>query len=135
MNTRLYRDGLIYIDEKSQKYRALKRLWSFGNYSRYVRPGYVRVDIRTSTRDQEKMLPTAFVGTNDQGQREMVMVFINEGINDQEFVLEGAEGYERIAMYVTSDAYDLECVLDESYDTSAPITIPMKSVTTVVLVK
>lgn len=130
-----YRDGLIYIDEKSQKYRALKRLWSFGNYSRYVRPGYVRVDIRTSTRDQEKMLPTAFVGTNDQGQREMVMVFINEGITDQEFVLEGAEGYEKIAMYVTSDAYDLECVLDESYDTSAPITIPMKSVTTVVLVK
>lgn len=130
-----YRDGLIYIDEKSQKYRALKRLWSFGNYSRYVRPGYVRVEIITSTRDQEKMLPTAFVGTNARGERELVMVFVNEGVMDQEFLLEGADGYGRIAMYVTSDDYDLECVLDAEYSADTPVCIPMKSVTTVVLAR
>lgn len=130
-----YRDGLIYIDEKSQKYRALKRLWSFGNFSRYVRPGYVRVEIATSTRDQEKMLPTAFTGTNDEGCQELVMVFVNEGVTAQEFVLEGAEDYDRIAMYVTSDDYDLECVLDEAYDPSGPVNVPKMSVTTVVLTR
>lgn len=130
-----YRDGLIYIDEDTQKYRALKRLWSFGNFSRYVRPGYVRVDLQTSTRDQERMLPTAFKGTNDRGWQELVLVFVNEVVTDQEFVLEGTEDYDRIAMYVTSDEYDLECVLEETYDASNPVTVPKMSVTTVVLTK
>ena len=145
-----YRDGLIYIDESSQKYRVLKRLWSFGNYSRYVRPGYVRVDIQAGDGEQEKMLPTAFVGTNDNGEQELVMVFINDKTKDgqpadekttkdeyaeQEFVLEGVEGYSRIAMYVTSEDYDLECTLEEAFDPSKPVIIPGGSVTTVVLTK
>ena len=128
-----YRDGLIYIDEASQKYRALKRLWSFGNYSRYVRPGYVRVDIKTATRDQEKMLPTAFTGTNDQGKRELVMVFVNEGVTDQEFLLESADDYQNMKIYVTSDEYDLECTQDGVYRAEDTIIIPKRSVTTVVL--
>lgn len=130
-----YRDGLIYIDEKSQKFRALKRLWSFGNYSRYVRPGYVRVDIQTGTSDQERMLPTAFAGTNDDGEHELVMVFVNEGVTGQEFILEGVRDYERIAVYVTSDEYDLECVLEDAYDPSQPVTVPKRSVTTIVLTR
>lgn len=130
-----YRDGLIYIDEPTQKYRALKRLWSFGNYSRYVRPGYVRVDITAAGRDHEKMLPTAFTGVNDAGEEELVMVFINENAIDQEFVLQGCEGYSNIKLIVTSDSYDLECVLDEAFDSETPVSIPKWSVTTVVLTK
>lgn len=130
-----YRDGLIYIDESSHKFRALKRLWSFGNYSRYVRPGYVRVDIQTATGDQEKMLPTAFTGTNEKGEEELVMVFINEGVADQEFQLEGCDGYDRIACYETSDERDLECVSESAYETKTPVVIPKMSVTTVILTK
>ncbi len=127
-----YRDGLIYIDEKSQKFRALKRLWSFGNYSRYVRPGYVRVDIEGDSRDLEKLLPTAFTGINEAGEEELVMVFVNEGTSSQEFVLEGCQGYERIAYYETSDAHDLECVLEEEWK-QGPVTVPGRSVVTVIL--
>lgn len=145
-----YRDGLIYIDESSQKYRPLKRLWSYGNYSRYIRPGYVRVDIQAGDSEQEKMLPTAFTGTNDSGEQELVMVFINDKTKDgkapdektgkdeyadQGFVLEGVAGYGRIAMYVTSEDYDLECTMEEAFDPSKPVTIPGGSVTTVVLTK
>lgn len=145
-----YRDGLIYIDEASQKYRALKRLWSYGNYSRYVRPGYVRVDIQGGSGEEEAMLPTAFTGVNDEGEQELVMVFINdktkdgkpadektkkEEYADREFVLEGVEGYGRIAVYVTSEDYDLECVLEEAFDPSKPVTVPGGSVTTVVLTR
>jgi len=128
-----YRDGLIYIDEPSQKYRALKRLWSFGNYSRYVRPGYVRVEIAADTREQEKMLPTAFLGTNDDGEQELVMVFINEGVTDQEFVLTGCDQFTEIACYETSDDHDLECVLEGEYTPDTVITLPRISVTTVIL--
>ena len=128
-----YRDGLIYIDEASQKFRALKRLWSFGNFSRYVRPGYVRVEIAADTAAQEKMLPTAFTGVNDLGERELVMVFINESEAKQEFLLEGVSGYSRIAVYETSDDHDLECVREDVFDASAPVEIAEMSVTTVVL--
>lgn len=130
-----YRDGLIYVDEPSHKFRALKRLWSFGNYSRYVRPGYVRVDIQTSTNAQEKMLPTAFIGTNEAGEEELVMVFINEDVLDQEFQLVGCDGYNRIAYYETSDTRDLECVLESEYTTDTPVVIPKMTVTTVILTK
>lgn len=128
-----YRDGLIYIDEPSQKYRALKRLWSFGNYSRYVREGYVRVEITADTNEQEKMLPTAFQGVNEEGEEELVMVFINEGVTAQEFVLTGCEGYSRIACIETSDDHDLECVLETEYTPDTVISIPRLSVVTVIL--
>lgn len=130
-----YRDGLIYIDEASQKFRALKRLYSYGNYSRYVRPGYTRVELTTSTNKQEEMLPTAFVGIGDGGKEELVMVFINESTSDQEFVIKGIEGYDHIAMYVTSDDYDLECTLDKDYTVKDPVTVSKRSVTTVVLTR
>lgn len=130
-----YRDGLIYVDEKSQKFRALKRLWSFGNYSRYVRPGYVRVDIQADNREQEKMLPTAFTGINENGEEELVMIFINEGVTQQEFILEGCGDYDRIAVYETSDTRDLECVLEDVFSETTPVTLPKISVTTVVLRK
>lgn len=131
-----YRDGLIYIDEASQKFRALKRLWSFGNYSHYVRPGYVRVGLTTTRRAQENMMPTAFVGRNvDTGAEELVMVFINEDVLEQKFVLEGAAEYRHIAVYETSDAHDLECVSEGEWSEEQPITIARGSVTTVVLTK
>ena len=131
-----YRDGLIYIDEPSQKYRALKRLWSFGNYSRFIHEGYVRVDIEADTREQEKMLPVAFTGVNGDGEQELVMVFINEGVTAQEFVLTGCEDYKKIACHETSDENDLACVLEGEYDSdSTVVSVPRMSVVTVVLTK
>ncbi len=130
-----YRDGLIYIDEPSHKFRALKRLWSFGNFSRYVRPGYVRVDIQADSRAMDEMLPTAFAGVNEAGEEELVMVFINEDVLPQEFLLEGCGEYSRIACYETSDANDLACVLEADYSSDTLVTIPSRSVTTVILTK
>lgn len=129
-----YRDGLIYIDEKSQKFRALKRLWSFGNYSRFVRPGYVRVETEGSSRDLEKLLPTAFTGVNDEGAEELVMVFVNESVASEEFLLTGCGGYDRIACYETSDEHDLDCVLEGTWEQDT-VTVPGRSVVTVVLSK
>ncbi len=130
-----YRDGLIYIDERSHKFRALKRLWSFGNFSRYVRPGYTRVDIQADTRAMDAMLPTAFTGVNDAGEEELVMVFINEDVLPQEFLLDGCGAYSRIACYETSDAHDLDCVLEADYSSDTLVTVPAGSVTTVILKK
>ncbi|WP_086592186.1 glycoside hydrolase [Hymenobacter crusticola] len=41
-----YKDGLIYIDKTKEDgtYQVSKMLWALGNYSRYIRPGAVRVE-------------------------------------------------------------------------------------------
>ena len=81
------------------------------------------------------MLPVAFTGTNDQGKEELVMVFINESMNDETFVLDGIQGYNNIAAHVTSDDYDLDCIMDEEYNASEPVTIEKRTVTTLVLTR
>ena len=81
-------------------------------------------------------MPTAFVGTNEEtGAEELVMVFINDDVLDQTFVLEGAKEYGKIAVYETSDARDLECVREGEWTEDEPITISKGAVTTVVLTK
>ena len=61
------------------------------------------------------------------------MVFVNEGVTDQEFLLESADDYQSMKIYVTSDEYDLECTQDGVYRAEDTIIIPKRSVTTVVL--
>ena len=48
-----YRDGLVYINRETQEYCETKRSWSFGNFSRFVRPGYVRIGITGDNEQQE----------------------------------------------------------------------------------
>jgi O-glycosyl hydrolase len=45
-----YKDGLVYIDHEPDdgEYQESKLLWAFGNFSRFVRPGMVRVDVDRS---------------------------------------------------------------------------------------
>ena len=39
-----YRDGLIYVNPLGQDVLQTKRLWALGNYSRFIRPGFVRLE-------------------------------------------------------------------------------------------
>ena len=95
----------------------------------------VELDRDAVPREQEKMLPTAFTGVNEDGKEELVMVFINDSVTAQEFVLEGCGDYDRTAVYETSDARDLECVLEDAFSADAPVTVPEMSVVTVVVKK
>ncbi|MGH7238422.1 MAG: glycoside hydrolase, partial [Candidatus Saccharimonadales bacterium] len=46
-----YKDGLIYIDKNKTdgNYYPSKMLWALGNYSRFIRPGAVRIGASSST--------------------------------------------------------------------------------------
>jgi len=52
-----YRDGLLYTDYvqagDEESFEETKRLWAMGNFSRFVRPGTVRVEVTSSRDDQE----------------------------------------------------------------------------------
>lgn len=77
-----------------------KRYYTFGNFTRYVRPGYHRVSVTGVFPD--KVLVTAF--TSDEG--DVVIVAINETTSAQEISLAFAGGTAPAGMvpYETSDS-------------------------------
>src|SRR5690606_28558220 len=52
-----FRDGLIYTREHGENIELTKRLWAMGNYSRYVRPGALRLE---ATSDHELVRASAY---------------------------------------------------------------------------
>lgn len=49
-----YKDGLVYIDYKKEDgdFYVSKMLWGFGNYSRFIRPGFQRIGIINPAGDE-----------------------------------------------------------------------------------
>ena len=74
-----YKSGLIYTDYKkpgdAETVWDAKTLWALGNYSRFIRPGMVRVAIRQGQPpDMNGLLASAFVNPQDN---RVVIVFVN----------------------------------------------------------
>jgi O-glycosyl hydrolase len=80
-----YKDGLIYIypneDKSDGSFKDSKLLWSLGNYSRFVRPGAVRVDVSgANTNNPDGLMVSAYhIPVNKQ----LVVVAINYGNSDE----------------------------------------------------
>jgi O-glycosyl hydrolase len=69
-----YKDGLIYIDKNKTdgNFYTSKMLWAMGNYSRFIRPGAVRVDAVSSPIQNQSLLVSAY-----QNGRNVTVVIIN----------------------------------------------------------
>lgn len=138
-----YRDGLIYVNMDKKTLNPLKRLWGYGNYSRFVRPGYVRVDALTEN-DGEDLAPAAFIGTNGNGRQELVVILINGKKEKRQLSLEISDQfkYTNMRIYETSGTHNLDCVnavqieeneKNEASGTNLSITLAEESITTLVL--
>lgn len=127
-----YHDGLIYATEAgdgSISIVPLKRLWAYGNYTRFVRPGFTRVDVSGN----DDLLPVAFKGENG-GKEQLVLVLINDQFTSQKAALEGDfSAYSSMEIHETSNARDLARTYKGAVKTE--FTVPMQSVVTVVLTK
>lgn len=76
-----YKDGLIYIDKNKTdgNYYDSKMLWAFGNYSRFIRPGMQRIEVKLSGADS-----ACFVSAyKDTRTGRIVVVLVNSGSNGQ----------------------------------------------------
>ena len=126
-----YRDGLIYVTEKTEEIVPLKRLWAYGNYSRFIRPGYKRIHIE-GTGLADMLSPTGFIGINEEKKKEIVMVFINESRDkktlDLNFVQKQA--FKKIEVFETSEENNL-VKIDEG-DFAEKIVLNKESITTLV---
>ncbi len=90
-----YKDGLIYIEgeapEKDGRVLPSKLLWALGNYSRFVRPGMVRVgvshdDDRTPLDASTSLMVSAFL---DKKTRQLVIVAVNPTTEAQAIRING----------------------------------------------
>ena len=119
-----YRDGLIYAHPETQKIEPTKRLWVLGQWSRFVRPGAVRVHVDAG---DSELKPTAFLSPD--GAR-LVVVVINPTDDAQTMRLRHPQfRMAQRRIFVTDKDRDLA----EVDNNGNRIALPAKSVCTVVL--
>ena len=115
-----YKDGLIHADTDSKTVTDMKRLWALGNWSRFVRPGYVRIG---ATSPADKLLVSAWQSADG---KQTVLVVVNEAA---ESIAAGIPGTNHTA-WETSAEWNLEQVAQGSGSSHV---FPARSITTLVL--
>ena len=129
-----YHDGLIYTDAQGNDLQVPKRLWSLGNYSRFIDRGYTRIDCTTTERIPGVSL-SAYKGANEYGEDETVIVIVNEGRNERNVNFAGLDtsAYNRISVNVTDEEHDLEETYYAEFLDGTAVSVPAQSVVTVVI--
>jgi O-glycosyl hydrolase len=144
VDTYNYSDGLIYINDPSGGYdlEAMKtdgivsdskQLWCLGNYSRFVRPGMVRVEasLNSVTDDVAAASSQMISAYKDKTTKQLVIVMVNESSSDQKFSIDSSVinlASNKMTAYTT----DLTHNLSKSIMDSHTIQLPAKSVVTLV---
>ncbi len=133
-----YKDGLLFRYRQpgasSDTIVDSRLLWSLGNYSRFIRPGAVRLDVRRdksidsdSATDPYGLMCSAF--RNKDGRN--VVVIINYGEMEQTISIEGLD-IASWNMYRTSDCPEESLTLVGEQKNLESVTIPKRSITTFV---
>ena len=101
-----YRDGLIYVDPLDHDILQTKRLWALGNYSRFIRPDFVRLETQGST---DTIQVSVYRSKDDQ---RWVLVVNNLGNQAVELKLNVKNGQlpALAEQYETSGTFNLESV-------------------------
>lgn len=110
--------------------KASKRLWVMGNYSRFVRPGYVRVG--TTGTPATGLSLSAYQGEKED-QLVLVVANSNTSATSQEFSVKGTN-VTSVTPWITDDTRSLvaqakQTVTDDAFTYS----LPARSVTTLVM--
>ncbi|RDV17228.1 xylanase [Pontibacter diazotrophicus] len=105
-----YKDGLVYVDKNKADgaYYESKMLWALGNYSRFIRPGAVRVSAQLAGAKAEAntVLASSYI---DTAGKQLITVAVNAGIEPVKVKL-SAKGatIAGIRPYVTTAEEDLK---------------------------
>lgn len=124
-----YKDGLVYIDKNNTdgNYYQSKMLWVLGNYSRFIRPGMIRVE---SSANDADLLISSF---KDATSGKLVLVIVNLVATDKPITLNKTNsiisGSQQLTTYTTNDLKNLEKKITKASDLVAPA----RSVMTVIV--
>lgn len=129
----VFKDGLIYTDWRQEgdeeNIIASKMLWALGNFSRFVRPGAVRIHLG-GLEASDELMATAF--RNSDGS--MVSVWVNCSAGERHIRIEGGHHTsDRTCVYLTDDepGNDL-CLKQELLSPDYVLQLPARAVVTVV---
>lgn len=126
-----YKDGLIYIDKNKEggKIYESKMLWTLGNYSRFIRPGYQRVGVETPNYNSSDFLVSAF---RNPRNGDIVLVLVNSNSKPQNLLIDDFSIQDsRLTGYLTSEKSDLQLVEMDPDN----LQIPANSILTLLLTK
>lgn len=139
-----YKDGLIYLDDGKSKggtapdyvrndgeFHDSKLLWALGNYSLFVRPGMLRIDVPNQDElgAANDVMLTAY---KDAANKKLIVVAVNCGKSDQKYAFNLTKGTlknNELTPYVTSESSNLKRSDIQKIDNLA---IPARSVVTFV---
>lgn len=128
-----YRDGLIYLNVDKKAAKPNRRLWEFGNYTKYIRPGFVRVDCSSDSKELTALHPVAFNGNDENGER-LVIVLTNRG-DETSIRLDTGNTYKTYHSAVTSQDVDLAESDKADVPSDNTYKIPAESIVTLILEK
>ncbi|MGV8093487.1 MAG: glycoside hydrolase [Mangrovibacterium sp.] len=87
--------------------RANKMLWALGNYSFFIRPGYVRIELQGAD-DLNTLVASAYLAPDNS---RIVAVFVNSSFANMPvnvfFLNQGNKKVKKVAVYKTDDRTDL----------------------------
>lgn len=126
-----WRDGLLYVDPsepKPQTYTLTKRYYGYGNFTRFVKEGAVRVGTQM---DRDKELNS--IAFEQDGK--LTMILVNSSAENERQVSFNIAGgdYHTMTTWLTDDEHDLEQTAQTAYSAQSAVTLPPQSVMTVVL--
>jgi O-glycosyl hydrolase len=130
-----YKDGLIYTDYKdspgTQNIIESKTLWALGNYSRFIRPGSVRIELANAD-DKIGLMGSAYLSAD---RSRLIVVLLNMSGLEKNIVisLTGLGAGKTIVAYtphVTSDEPDDDLKVYDPFPSDSSYKVPGRSVVT-----
>lgn len=98
-----FRDGLVYVDPRDYAIMPAKRLWVMGNFARFIRPGFVRLNAQGGN---DSLLTSAYRSADDR-QWVVVVVNLSDALVDVQIEASDGRRLRRAEQHVTSEQHDL----------------------------
>jgi len=131
-----YKDGLIYIDNDfyDGEFYVSKLLWGIGNFSRFIRPGAVRVEVDrsdqlTAVEYADGIMASAYFHEED---KDFIVVIINYDQQSREIEVNMEEReylISNLTPYITHVDANLE--KQKSFAPGGRVLIPARSIVTI----
>lgn len=102
-----YKDGLIYIDKNNEdgQFYTSKMLWTLGNFSRFIRPGFQRVEVESSFKEGNEVFASAYQDPKDET---ITIVLVNTSENEVIVSLDEKNLYQFDSIgFLTNESSDL----------------------------